>query len=751
MAYSGRISSRYDTKATISEIHTKAGFFIKIEKLKASWFKYKLIFRQPAGTSRGVMHQKDTWFLKIWNEEHPENAGIGECSLLKGLSCDDRAGYELMLDRICQNINSLKDNFHEALIDWPSLRFGFEMALLDLQHGGNRILFPSSFTRGEKAIPINGLVWMGHKDFMLKQIGEKLGQGFTVIKMKVGAIDFETECTILQYIRTEYDQNIISIRLDANGAFSPDEVFHKLKKLSQYQIHSIEQPIAVGKPHLMAEVCRNSPIPVALDEELIGVHSIDEKRRLLEIIHPQFIILKPTLVGGFEAAHQWISLAYDMDIGWWVTSALESNIGLNAIAQWTATLDNSLPHGLGTGMLYTNNIGSPLVVRNGFLHYYPEIEWNLKFTDINKEPDSWELPLTLNGQTLNREDVISRAVEWENDDAGETWLSALGKFLKQWYSTEEIITVNTSGSTGKPKEIQLKKSAMIESAKATGEYLQLHNHPDALLCLSARFIAGMMMVVRAMVYKQNLICVTPDGNPLLHLTGENIPAFAAMVPAQVYNALNNPVSAALLKKMRTLIIGGGEIHPLLEKQLKSLQNAVYATFGMTETITHIALRRISGQGVTDYFTTLQGISVSVDNRGCLVIHAPHINPEPIITNDLVEIKGTEQFRWLGRYDNIINRGGIKLIPEMIEKKLAEKISGRFFIAPFSDARFGQVPVLIVEDETMLIDERKRLEESIDKLLTKIEKPFQIIYIRNFELTGSGKINRMATLQKIVNG
>lgn len=717
--------------------------------LKASWYKYKLIFRHPSGTSRGIMHEKETRFLHLMDEEHPEIIGIGECNLLKGLSCDDRPGYEPMLNWVCLNINRISENFHFFLKDWPSIRSGLEMGLIDLQQGGNRFLFPSEFTRGEKAIHINGLVWMGDKDFMLHQIGEKLDQGFSVIKMKVGAIDFEAECALLEYIRAKYDQNTISIRLDANGAFSPDVVSHKLKKLSQYQIHSLEQPIPAGQPDLMAEICRNSPIHIALDEELIGVHSIDEKRRLLEMIHPHFIVLKPSLLGGFEASSEWISLAQEINTGWWVTSALESNIGLNAIAQWTATLNNPLPQGLGTGSLFTNNIRAPLVVRNGFLHYYPEIEWDLKFIGINKEHYSWELPLTLNGQTLNPEDAISLVEDLSKDHSVEIWLLELGKFLKQWYSNEEIITVNTSGSTGKPKEIQISKTAMIDSARVTGEYLQLFNHSNALLCLSTRYIAGMMMVVRAMVYKQNLIYVNPDGNPLMHLSEENIPAFAAMIPAQVYNALDNPVSALRLKKIRTLIIGGGEIHTLLEEKLKSLQNAVYATFGMTETISHIALRRISGQKATTNYTTLPGITFSADDRGCLVIHAPHVGSEPLVTNDIIEITGKNQFAWLGRYDNIINRGGVKLNPEVIEKKLAGKISGLFFIAPFPDARFGQVPVLIVENEIMLIDEKQRLEESMEKLLSRIEKPFHIFHSRKFELTGSGKINRMATLQKTV--
>ena len=716
--------------------------------LKATWYKHVLQFRQEAGTSRGIMHEKETWFLHIWDEKHPEIVGIGECSLLNGLSLDDRPGYENQLKWLCNHINDDPHKLDIALVDWPSIRFGFEMALADLNAGGSRIMFPSAFTRGEKVIPINGLVWMGDQDFMLRQIEEKLDQGFTVIKLKVGAIDFDSECSLLAHIRKSFDQGRITVRLDANGAFSPEDVFEKLEKLSQYQVHSIEQPIAAGQAKLMAEVCRKSPIPIALDEELIGVHSMESKQLLLKTINPQYIILKPSLTGGFAACNEWISLATEMNIGWWVTSALESNIGLNAIAQWTATLGTQLPQGLGTGSLYLNNIPAPLQVKNGFLHYNPNEEWDLVSTGYRKKKSIWcDFPLTLNGATLSGEGWLKLVEEWKIEPSTESWLIDLGEFIKQWYSDKDFVRVQTSGSTGKPKEIKIKKAAMIESAKATGEYLDLKNHPDALLCLSARFIAGMMMVVRAMVYSQNLIAVKPDGNPLLSLSGRQVPSFAAMVPAQVFNSLGDPVSSKLLLKLRTLIIGGGEIQPLLDEKLQQLPGAVYATYGMTETITHVALRRINGRNWQDFYEALPGINFSIDKRDCLIINAPGRNKQPFVTNDLVELISKNRFRWLGRIDNVINRGGEKIIPETIEKKLAQYIQNRFFVSGVPDVKFGQVPALFIESAEPGRPEETRIEELLKQVLLKIERPVKIYFVSVFKETENGKVNRKSTADK----
>ena len=344
--------------------------------MQANYFKYQLQFKQASGTSRGVLTHKDTWFIQL---EQNSLKGIGECGMFKGLSIDDRANFETKLAWTCENIHLGLDELLAALIEFPSIQFGLEMAFQSLQQKDQFELFPSDFTKGKDSIPINGLIWMGDKSFMKQQIKDKLEAGFSCIKLKIGAIDFEKELELIKSIRNEFDSETIEIRVDANGAFKPDEALEKLKRLSDYNLHSIEQPIHKGSLMEMARLCADTPLPIALDEELIGVFSVTNKALLLQTIKPQYIILKPTLVGGFKGSQEWIDLAESNSIGWWVTSALESNIGLNAIAQWTYTLKSQLPQGLGTGGLFTNNIQAPLVVDSGQLFYDLKTKWNLKF------------------------------------------------------------------------------------------------------------------------------------------------------------------------------------------------------------------------------------------------------------------------------------------------------------------------------------------------------------------------------------
>ena len=348
--------------------------------MKAEYFQYQLQFKFAAGTSRGVLHEKETWFISLWNEDNPTKRGWGECALFRGLSFDDRPDYAEMMHKVAEDPDRYCSESSTLLAEWPSIRFGLETALIDLKQGGEKILYPSAFTRGNDSIPINGLVWMGRKDEMLKGIHEKLNSGFRCIKLKIGAIDFKEELSLLKAIRNEFSEEDIELRVDANGAFLPTEALEKLKRLSDYQIHSIEQPIRQGQWLEMAELCLLTPIPIALDEELIHCFTHEDKILLLTTIHPQFIILKPALVGGFSGSLEWIHMANELHIGWWVTSALESNIGLNAIAQWTYTLENPFPQGLGTGQLFENNFTSPLQVKNGALFYHPDTDWQqIKF------------------------------------------------------------------------------------------------------------------------------------------------------------------------------------------------------------------------------------------------------------------------------------------------------------------------------------------------------------------------------------
>lgn len=335
--------------------------------LKASLEKYTLDFKRPSGTSRGVLTQKDSWFIRIWEENKPGIIGIGEASIIKTLSPDWSDYYETFISEVVENINRYVEDTSILSANYPSIYMAIETALLDLKNGGIKIIFPSDFLAKQSPIKINGLIWMGDKAYMLEQIEEKLAAGFNCIKLKIGAIDFKSELDLLAFIRSNYSAKQIELRVDANGAFAPKEAMHKLEQLAEYDLHSIEQPIKQGDWIAMRDLCKTTPLPIALDEELIKVTTNSERRLLLETIRPQYIILKPSLIGGFKGTDQWISLAEELGIAWWITSALESNIGLNAIAQYTFTKNNSLPQGLGTGQLYTNNIPSDLVIENGHL------------------------------------------------------------------------------------------------------------------------------------------------------------------------------------------------------------------------------------------------------------------------------------------------------------------------------------------------------------------------------------------------
>ncbi|MFH0758541.1 MAG: o-succinylbenzoate synthase [Bacteroidota bacterium] len=336
-----------------------------------------MYFHRPAGTSRGILHMKDCWLVKLVREDG--STGWGEVSFIPGLSLEEPGDVEIRLDHICKLISRGEMDPAQPLPSSPGIRFALETALRDLEQGGSGILFPSDFTEGRSGIPTNGLIWMGQKEFMLEQIRSKMEAGFRVLKMKVGALDFQEEVDMLHWIRSAYRNGDLEIRLDANGAWSPEEARERLEVLAAFGIHSIEQPIGPGQPEAMARLCNNPVIPIALDEELTGM-APEEGRRLLQLIRPQYIILKPGLLGGLSEAGAWLSLARELDTGWWVTSALESNIGLNAIAQWTFQLGVAMPQGLGTGQLFRNNILSPLEMKGDRLWYNKKVPWD--FTKI---------------------------------------------------------------------------------------------------------------------------------------------------------------------------------------------------------------------------------------------------------------------------------------------------------------------------------------------------------------------------------
>jgi o-succinylbenzoate synthase len=359
--------------------------------LQASVHPLVFKFSFAARTSRGPMNEKTSWFIRLWDDSNLEVYGLGECGPLPGLSKKHGIEFETVLTEAINIFNSKKlslppigdgisfinDFFNSNKIsrEYSAIVFGIETALLDLVQGGQRLIFKNKFIE-QTPIPINALVWMGGLDFMLQQVEIKIRDGYRCVKLKVGGLDFEKECDVLQYIRRKYFRDNIEIRLDANGAFRKEDALDKINSLKKFNVHSIEQPIKAGLPE-MEEICAKSPIPIAFDEELIGINSLDEKEKLLTRLKPKFIILKPTLHGGLSGCNEWINLAEKLNIGWWITSALESNIGLNAIAQFTALYSTSLYHGLGTGQIYENNFPSPLFADKGLLHYQVKEKWDL--------------------------------------------------------------------------------------------------------------------------------------------------------------------------------------------------------------------------------------------------------------------------------------------------------------------------------------------------------------------------------------
>ncbi len=349
--------------------------------IKARWIERTLNPRFELGTSKGPIHARTVWYLIAWDEEAPELKGIGEAALFPGHSKEFPADVKLKLTELCERTDNWAQRMITDLVDVPSVRFAVEQCLRDLDAGGTKTLFPSEFTLGRSGIPINGLVWMGDKSTMKQRIREQIEGGCSTVKMKIGAIGIDDELALLKGVRQEYNASNITLRVDANGAFNAQQAPDVLKRLAELEVHSIEQPVPPGLFEVMEELCATTPVPIALDEDLIGLNTRDAKVDLLDNVKPHWIVIKPSLVGGWGATHEWIELAKARGIGWWITSALESSIGLNAVAQFTATLNVSIAQGLGTGKVYTNNIPSPLLAEKGLLRYRPEEAWDLSMLD----------------------------------------------------------------------------------------------------------------------------------------------------------------------------------------------------------------------------------------------------------------------------------------------------------------------------------------------------------------------------------
>lgn len=352
---------------------------------------YTLQFKFNARTSRGSMREHKTWFLAVSDSENPEVVGVGECAPFEGLSIDDKPDFERKLresvndlkgSKVPESWNEIEDYVARIDSGLPAVKLGFETALRDLYYAGQRKVFDSPFYNEQKPIEINGLVWIGDQEEMFSRLEAKVKQGFNCIKIKIGSLSLDEDLKLLSKVRELGVRQDLVLRVDANGAFSANEVNKVLELLLPFNIHSIEQPIMPGQLNDMRKLCETSPIAIALDEELIGIHKLADKRTLLETIRPQFIVLKPTLLGGFVATNEWITLAEALGIGWWITSALESNIGLNAICQFASQFKTSLPQGLGTGGLYSNNIPCPLTISNSQVYWDPDKSWDLSRLNI---------------------------------------------------------------------------------------------------------------------------------------------------------------------------------------------------------------------------------------------------------------------------------------------------------------------------------------------------------------------------------
>lgn len=689
---------------------------------------YQLTFRQPAGTSRGIYTIRKVWYIVVSSLEDKNKWGIGECAPLPDLSIDALPDYEYYLAKACRAFEKEGIINTDALRPFPSILFGLETAVRHYETG-SFALWDTSFSRGEEGIPINGLIWMGDYRSMLEQIETKITAGYRCVKLKIGAIRFEEEIKLLRHIRKHFTVKDIELRVDANGAFSPQEAPDKLNRLAEWDIHSIEQPIRAGQWEEMARLTAVSPIPIALDEELIGLFTKPEKQKLLETIRPQYIILKPSLHGGIHGCNEWIEEAEQLQAGWWITSALESNIGLNAIAQWCATRNNPLPQGLGTGQLFTENIEMHLYIRKDCLWF------DNNSCLLNHKP-------LISNDGMHKLCCFNKAEKLLDNKKENPFDKSIHDFLSQWFNESSFIEVKTSGSTGTPKTLTVRKEQMIQSARITIEYLGLQKDDTALLCMPVEYIAGKMMIIRSLVAGLRLIVRTPSSHPLANV--EEPICFAAMTPMQVYNSLQIPLEAERLKQIGILLVGGGPISKELEKELSSFPNSIYATYGMTETLSHIALRPLTGKDISSFYHPFPSVRLSLSMDHTLIIDAPLVCDEILITNDIAELLPDGCFRILGRKDNVINSGGIKIQIEEVEEILRSIISFNFAITSVPHPQYGEAVVLLSEQKT------NGMEEEINRLLPAYQHPRYMIKTDKIPQTGSGKTDRTACKELAVS-
>lgn len=681
-----------------------------------------LQFKRPAGTSRGVYLERRVWYVIITSPRNSSLYGLGECAPLYDLSSEYDDNYEMLLCQIAKDIEKSGKIDYERLRNLPSILMGFETAFISakasLEGRSHLQLFDTSFSCGETGLPINGLVWMGSYEEMFRQMTQKLREGYHCIKLKIGAIEFQKELNLIKLLRNDFSVNDVELRVDANGGFSSEEALERINELSEFNIHSIEQPIKAGQFDKLEWLCSKTSIPIALDEELIGINGCEEKKKLLDKIKPQYLVLKPSLHGGFFGTAEWMRLAAERGIPYWVTSALESNVGLNAIAQWTSKnaheiwdkyapeslpmKSNMLPNinGFGTGKLFVSNYrGTNFCIKSGVL-------WNC---------------------TMKQQSFIQ---ELEN-------------FKKEWTNESPFLTVQTSGSTGIPKQIQVEKKYMVASARKTCDFLGLKAHDSVLLCLPLKYIAGKMVVVRSIVTDLKLILVYPNANPMSFI--DFSPTFVAMTPYQVFKTLENESESQKLRGVRHLIIGGGAVSKELEEKLKSFPYEVWSTYGMTETLSHVAMRRINGGGSSSYYTALPGVTLSTDADSCLIIDSPDIGVRHLHTNDVVDLKKCSgEFRILGRRDNVVCSGGVKLQIEQLESRL-RSIPCSFCLTSIPDAALGEALVMVYKSKRVT---PAQLLSCCKSCLSRYEIPKYFVSVEEIPMTETHKPKR-ADLKQMV--
>lgn len=672
--------------------------------LEVTYNAHTLEFIKPVRTSRDVLYNKPSFLLTI--RDKYGRIGVGECSLIPGLSIESENDVLSALEKLKRDRNF---NLGEIPKSLPSVRFALETALINLKKEGE-----ANWLGG---IPINGLVWMDSVEGMLKQVDTLVSKGFKTIKLKVGTLPFDEEIEMLQEIRRKCPAREFTLRIDANGAFGEDSgdgitASEKLVALAaaDLNIHSIEQPIPAGQHEQMASLCSSSPIPIALDEELIGVASQNKRRELLEKIKPQYLILKPSLIGGLKESEKWIELANEFGIGWWVTSALESNVGLAAIAEWVAnTIANNpklqeLAQGLGTGGLYSNNTASSMYIKDGQLFSHAE-----KLGSI-----------TLEGQTFPLSH--SGASDFEALKERPSWTDGIALSFMNWFSKPSSpLLFQTSGSSGTPREISHSRDAVISSAKDTINFFALSPGAKAVLALPIDSVAGMLMLVRSIVGGLNLEIIKPSSRPSISSPVD----FIALTPFQCASILHEfPIGCKVL-------LGGGVVTEGLRSQLpKGVE--FWEGFGMTETLTHIAARRVRSEVEPPPFSALPGVAFRTKNNGVLVIDAPNRGVYDLVTDDLVEIIDSQHFKWIGRESSVINSGGIKVIPEMVEREIRELMSPlqcEYIVLGVADDSLGEKVVLRIDSYALHSDVEEKLLHKIATLTTlpSYHKPREIEY------------------------